>query len=227
MNKQKIILSLGGSIIVPEEVDVEFIKKFKALILKFLSQYQFFIITGGGKICRKYQKAAAVVSKVSNEDLDWIGIHTSRFNAQLMYRIFKPYSYPEIITDPNVSKALKSPIIWGAGWKPGWSTDYDAVTLAIQQKVKTVVNLSNIEYIYNKDPKKFKNAEKQEQINWKDFRKLVGNKWRPGLNMPFDPIAAKLAQKHQLKVVVLQGTNLNNFKNFLEGKKFKGTTISN
>lgn len=226
MLKQKIILSLGGSLIVPDEIDINFLKKFKQLILKFLPRYQFYIITGGGKICRRYQKAAAAVSKISNEDLDWVGIHTSRFNAQLMYRIFKPYSYPEIITDPNCAKMIKEPIIWGAGWKPGWSTDYDAVTLAIKQKVTTVVNLSNIEYIYNKDPKKFKDAEKKEQISWKDFRKLVGNKWRPGLNMPFDPIAAKLAQQHKLKVVVMQGTNLNNFANFLQNKKFKGTTIS-
>ena len=156
----KIVLSLGGSIIIPEEIDVTFLKKFKKLITSNINKYQFFIFTGGGKICRKYQDAAAELTNLKNEDLDWIGIHASRFNAQLMRYVFKKYSFDKIITNPNYAKKVKHKIIIGAGWKPGWSTDYDAVTLAIKQGVKTVVNLSNIEYVYDKDPKKYKSAKK-------------------------------------------------------------------
>ncbi len=225
MNKDKIVLSLGGSIIVPDEVDVKFIKKFKDLVLKKKNKYQFFIITGGGKICRRYQEAAGKVTKLNNDQLDWIGIHASRFNAQLMYNIFKKYSYPEIVTDPNFSKKVKDDFIWGAGWKPGWSTDYDAVMIAVKQGVKRVVNLSNIAYAYDKDPRKFKDAKKLKEVSWKEFRKIVGSKWTPGMSAPFDPIASKLAEKHGIEVIIAKGTDLKNLQNILEGKSFKGTII--
>jgi uridylate kinase len=91
--------------------------------------------------------------------------------------------------------------------------------------VKNVVNLSNIDYVYNKDPKKFKNAKKIKEISWADFRKIVGDKWDPGLNVPFDPIASKIAQEAQMEVVIMNGKKLKNLENYLEGKKFTGTVI--
>ena len=56
--EETIIISLGGSLIVPEEIDVSFIKDFKELILSQVALGKKFIITiGGGKTCRKYQNS--------------------------------------------------------------------------------------------------------------------------------------------------------------------------
>ena len=88
-----------------------------------------------------------------------------------------------------------------------------------------MINLSNIDYVYDKNPKKFKGAKPLKNISWKDFRKIVGNKWDPGLNLPFDPVASKLAEKLKLKVVVMNGKPLSNLKNLLSGRSFKGTVI--
>ena len=87
-----------------------------------------------------------------------------------------------------------------SGWKPGRSTDFDAVLLAKGCGAKTVVNLSNIDYVYDRDPRVNPGAKKFEKINWNDFRKIVGSKWSPGANVPFDPLAAKEAQKLGLSV---------------------------
>ena len=57
------------------------------------------------------------------------------------------------------------------------------------------------------------------------FRKIVGSKWDPGLNLPFDPVAAKLGEKLKLKVIVMNGKPLSNLSNFLRGKAYKGTVI--
>ncbi|MEK9130258.1 MAG: UMP kinase [Patescibacteria group bacterium] len=222
-----IIISLGGSLIIPNEIDFIFLKKFKNLILKYLKkEMRFFIVSGGGKTARNYQTAASKITKITKEDLDWIGIHSTRINAHLLRTIFRNWSYPKIITNPQKArKEIKEKVIIAGGWKPGWSTDFVATKLAQIYKANTVLNLSNISFVFNKDPKKYKDAKPLEKINWATFRKIVGNKWNPGANLPFDPIASKLAEKLQLKVIVLKGTELQNVNNFLAGKKFKGTTI--
>ena len=114
----------------------------------------------------------------------------------------------------------------GRGWMPGRSTDDDAVRLANAYRANYVINLFDQDFAYTKDPRKFKDAKKIESISWADFRKIVGNKWDPGKNVPFDPTAAKFAQKLKLKVIIANGKNLKNLQNILKGKKFKGTMIS-
>jgi len=220
-----IIMSLGGSVIVPDNIDVKFLKNFKKIIEKFLKKnYKFVIICGGGKTARDYQKAASGIIKLNNEDLDWLGIHATRLNAHLMKTLFENTAENEIVNNPTKKRKFDKKIIIAAGWKPGWSTDYDAVLLAKNLKVKTIINMSNIDYVYDSDPKKNKNAKKIENICWKHFRKISGNKWKAGLNKPFDPIAAKEAEKSKLKVLII-GKNLSNFENLLSNKKFKGTII--
>ena len=112
-----------------------------------------------------------------------------------------------------------------AGWRPGFSTDYDAIILAKYMNIKQVINLSNIDFVYDKDPKKFPDAKKIEKISWKDFRKIVGDKWDPGMNAPFDPIASKIAQEENIEVAIMNGKDLTNLENYLNGKEFKGTVI--
>ncbi|MEK6876285.1 MAG: UMP kinase, partial [Nanoarchaeota archaeon] len=116
-------------------------------------------------------------------------------------------------------------ILIAGGWKPGWSTDYDAVLLAKNIGVKAIINMSNIDYLYNKDPKKYNNAKKIRNISWKRYRKISGNKWKAGLNAPFDPVAAKEAEKSGLRVFII-GKDLGNLENLLQGRKFKGTLIN-
>lgn len=227
--KKTVIISLGGSLIVPEELDWKFIKNFKKLIEKQIKKgYKFVIITGGGKIARKYIAAAALIDKITDEDKDWIGIHATRMNAHFIRTIFRKHAHPIINKDPHDFKDFlhfKEEILVASGWKPGFSTDYDAVVLAKNLGVHQVINLSNIDFVYTKDPRKFTDAIKIENISWKKYRAIVGNKWNPGMNAPFDPVASRLAEKLGLEVAILGGHQLKNFENYLEGKKFQGTVI--
>ncbi len=222
------IISLGGSLINPGEVDVAFLKKFKTLIETQIKKGQkFIIVTGGGKLCRHYQAALKLLRNTTPTDLDWIGIHTTRFNGQLIRLMFGNLAHQELVGDPTKKINYKRPVLVAAGWEPGWSTDFDTVELANTYGANKIINLSNIDFAYTKDPKKFKDAKKIESITWHDFKKIVGNKWDPGLNMPFDPIASQKADKIGLKVIIANGKNLNNLKNILEGRKFIGTSIEN
>ena len=112
-----------------------------------------------------------------------------------------------------------------AGWKPGFSTDFDAVVLAERFGAKTVVNLSNIAQVYTDDPKKNPDAKPLVSATWPEFQKIVGTEWNPGLNAPFDPIATKKAADLGLTVVVAAGSNLPNLDKILRDEPFFGTTI--
>ena len=224
--KNPVIISLGGSIVVPDEIDVPFLKDFRSLILSRVRKGQrFIIIVGGGRTCRKYQKAAKEITKQTAEDLDWIGIHSTRLNAQLMHSILREACHPLVLRDYNEKINTSDSVIIATGWKPGHSTDFDAVMWARNFKARTILNLSDVDYVYTADPKFDKSAKPVRKISWRDFRKLVGNKWDPGANKVFDPVAAAGAQKLSLKVVIMNGRNLSNLEDFLSGKSFKGTII--
>ena len=173
-----------------------------------------------------FQDAAKQVRKLSDEDLDWIGIHTTIYNAQFVRYIFKDVSYEGVVTNPKKKVKTNKPVIIGAGYEPGHSTDMDAVLLAKTYRAEEILNLSNIEYVYDKDPNKYTDAKRIEKIDWGSLRRdIVGNKWTPGFNAPFDPIASELAQKMNLTVKILQGTNLKEVAKALDGKNFKGTVV--
>lgn len=227
---ETVILSLGGALIVPETgIDAKFLKDFEVFIRKQLTaNKRFFIVCGGGRTARNYRDAAAAVigGKVTDEDLDWLGIHTTRLNAHMMRTIFRDIAHPRIIDRYDRKLNISERVVIAAGWKPGWSTDYCATLLANMYGIKTVINMSNIDMVFTKDPRKFKDAKPIEKTSWEYFQSLVGNKWNPGMNVPFDPIATKNAAETGLTIVVLKGNNIPNLENLFKGKRFKGTVIS-
>lgn len=229
MQKKMIVISLGGSLIVPEEIDWRFVKKFKELIEAQIAKgFRFVIVTGGGKIARKYIEAGAKIDGIDSEDKDWLGIHATRMNAHFMRTIFKKYAHPTINKNPYDLESFlkaKEAVLVAAGYRPGNSTDYIAVKLAQELGVSKVINLSDINYVYEEDPRINPTAKKIEQISWAEFQKLVGDVWDPGANVPFDPVASKFAGKHALEVAILNGKDIENLQQYLDGANFKGTTI--
>src|SRR4029078_11851427 len=116
---------------------------------------QFFLVAGGGRTARHYIEAGQEVvgHKLSRDDLDWLGIHASRLNAQLVRTIFRDLAHPYIIKHYEIIRKVTEPIIIGAAWKPGWSTDYCSAMICEDYNVKTVVNMSNIDMAYTEDPR--------------------------------------------------------------------------
>jgi uridylate kinase len=221
-----VVLSLGGSLIVPGEIDNGFLLKFKKSIINFVNLgNRVIVVCGGGKTCRKYNDAAKSIVNPSNEDLDKLGIKATELNAELLRVIFGKEAYNSVVQNYN-KKNIKFKILLSCGYLPGTSSDYDAVMWAKNYKADCVANLTNVDYIYDKDPKKYPDAKKLENIDWKTMQKIVGTEWTAGLNVPFDPIATKIAGKLGLKVAFLNGKNISNLDDFLNGKEFVGSVIS-
>jgi len=224
------VISLGGSIVAPKEVDVEFLKNFVSVIRSFIeedSSRRFIFVVGGGGPARIWQNAYREISSggVKNEEADWIGITATRLNAQLIKAIMGEWCAQEVVTNPTEVDPLTGKVLVAAGWKPGFSTDYDAVLLAERFGAKMLINLSNIEKVYTADPKTDPNARPIDKITWADFRAMVGDEWVPGKNVPFDPVASRHAEKLGLKVICAAGKDLDNLRKILGDQDFTGTTI--
>jgi uridylate kinase len=220
------VLSLGGSLIFPEDIDHKFLKSFISVITERTKRGdKFIIVCGGGGVNRIYNQAAQKVRSMSDAELDWLGIHTTRMNAQLLRLLFGKLAYGEVLINPYEKVKTQKPVIIGAGYEPGWSSDYDAVYLANTYGIKKIANLSNIDYACDKDPRTCPDAVKIKDINWADFRKIVGDKWEPRMSKPFDPIASREAEKLGLEVAILNGKRLKNFEKYLDEEKFIGTVI--
>jgi uridylate kinase len=218
-----VVLSLGGSILVPEDIDVAFLAGFRDLVLN-MDRKRFIVICGGGRVCRKYQDAARGVGIASKSDLDWIGIRATRLNAELVRAVFGKSAYEHVVQDPDEKIETEKRVIVGAGFKPGSSTDLRAVQLAERMNAGRVINMSNIDHVYSGDPNKDPNARKLEALSWREFQELVGVEWVPGMNAPFDPIASREAQRAGIMVVII-GNSLENLDKVLRGEPFEGTTI--
>ncbi|MFM2374400.1 MAG: hypothetical protein RLZZ234_395 [Candidatus Parcubacteria bacterium] len=229
MQHENIIISVGGSMIVPGDIDTTFLSSFKALIESEIDQHgrYFVVIAGGGKTARKYMDAAGVVSDLTPDDIDWLGIHATRLNGHLLRAIFRDHAHPVMITNPDDILDIRkdTPLIVASGYRPGASTDLRAVQIAHRRGATKVINLSNIDYVYTADPKKDPSATPIETISWPEFRKLIPKDWDPGLSSPFDPVAAKEAELHGIEVAILNGNNLAELKKCIDGVPFVGTRI--
>ncbi|MDP3735511.1 MAG: UMP kinase [bacterium] len=223
------IISLGGSLVVPQGVgiDLGFLHEFKRSLERAIARGQrFAVVVGGGSVAREYQSAARELSELSDEDADWLGIHATRLNAHLLRTIFKDVAHPRVFSSEGDIVAVAEPLTIGAGWRPGWSTDYVAVAIAAKLGARRIANLSNTDYVYERDPREDPTAKKLARISWHEYRLLIPREWRPGLNTPFDPVASAKAEELGVEVAIMNGKKLENFERYLVGEKFEGTVIA-
>lgn len=227
VRKPVTVISLGGSMIILDMVNAEFVNAFMTIIVERVGDgRRFVIVTGGGKTARTYQAGLKDIGVTDSKSLDWIGIYATHLNAEILRLSFGKRAHPEVLKDPERKVSWKTPVLVAGGGFPGWSTDYDAIVLAERYGADSVVNISNIDYVYTADPKKDPAARPIPQITWTDLIPMLPEKWVPGLSSPFDPVAARKAQKLKLTVSVVNGQSLADIARALDGLPFRGTVIT-
>jgi uridylate kinase len=223
------VISLGGSIIAPKGLDVPFLKEFALLVERYMADdagRKLIIVCGGGSLARDYQRALREVNAAASaEDQDWVGIAATRVNGELVRRILRPWCAEDLVTDPTAVSVFTGRVMVASGWKPGFSTDNDAVVLAQRFSASLVVNLSNVAMVYSADPRTDPGARALEKLTWKEMLDIVGGEWTPGKNTPFDATAARAAASSRLPVVFAEGRNLSNLELILTGGVYVGTTV--
>lgn len=222
------VISLGGSIVAPDGVDDGYVAALRRCLVDHIESTgeRLILIVGGGGPARRYQRALrAVVESAATDALDWIGVMATRLNAELIRHVMAPYCADAVVYDPTGPIDFTGSVLVGAGWKPGFSTDFDAVLLAERFGAQTVINLSNIAKVYSADPRIDPHATPLDHVGWAEFRAIVGDDWEPGKNVPFDPVATRKAAELGLRVVAAGGADLANVEAILRGQPFVGTEI--
>lgn len=227
MTKKIIVLSLGGSLIVPNEIDLDFLKEFRKTLNKNSDKFKFVIVCGGGSIARKYINALKQDDK-SEVLQNNVGISVTRINARFLSYLFEKDANEGIPHDmKHVETLLKKNdfVFCGAlRYAPNQTSDTNAVKLAHYFKTD-FINLTNVQGLYDKNPIENKNAKFIPQTTINEFNKIVMLiPQKPGMHAPVDHSAMKLIKKHKIKTIIM-GKNMKNFDKFLNGKDFIGTII--
>lgn len=228
MPKQTIVIDLGGSILSPKlgQINFRLLADFKRIIRKESSKKRFIVVVGGGGLARAYQNRAREINIKKNEELDWLGIRSTQLNAEFLRIFLGKLAFSDLITSENQKINWKRGVLVSGGWNPGHSTDYIAVKLAARYKAEKIIIGTNIDYLYDSDPRKNPAAKKIEQISWEGFYKTVNRKWEPGMSVPLDPKAARLGKDKKIPLMFLNGKNLANLEKAIQGKPFRGSIIS-
>ncbi len=222
-----LVISLGGSVIVPDKVDYRFLRKFRSIIKRYSRREKVVIVTGGGGTFRKYLKSLEKV-KLDELTIGLVGIATTKLNARVVAGFFnKKGNIPNSISE--VRKALKKTniVICGAlGFKTGTTTDGNAAEIARYFKARTILNITNVNGLYDSDPRKHKSARLIPRIGFNDFYMIAKKiKYRAGQHFVLDQKAAGIIKRYKIRTAIINGHNLNNLENFLSNKKFSGTII--
>ena len=224
--KKIIVLSLGGSLIIPDEVNLEFLRKFRDVIRKNTRKYKFVIVCGGGSVARKYINALFKEGK-SDYFQSMAGISVTRLNARFMTYFFGRDAPEGIPHDMKhvANLLLRHDIIFCGAlrYAPNQTSDATACRIAAYLGAD-FINLTNVKGLYDKNPK-LKGAKFISQTTRKEFAKIVNDiPQKPGMHGPVDHTAMRIILEHNLKVFIL-GSDTRQLDNLLSGKKFIGTRI--
>jgi len=236
MKKKNIVIKIGGSLLFKDNnsIDSEKIIEFCDLFKNENIFDKIVIVCGGGIVAREYINAVRRFG--GNESLcDLFGIEISRINSKLIISYLGDLSFPRVPTSIEaLSKALlfKKIIIMG-GLQPGQSTTSVAIEVAEFINANEIIILSDVDGIYDKDPNKFKDAKLLEQLNYSQLEEIIlktsGNdQAAAGEYRIFDTVSLQLLKRSNIPLYLMNGRDLNQFKNLLSNQKpTKGTRISN
>ena len=232
MEKEIIIIKAGGSMFSKSETnlfDFELALKYKSVFDELTDKYKFIWVLGGGAVCRMYQNNLKNFD-VRDVDLDWVGVYCNNLNAILMRVALGKNAEENVlineqITNTSKIKLTKDYLVVG-GEKPGQTGDGATVTIALKAGAKKIFSFKNVDGVYSEDPKKNKDAKFFDRLSWNEYFNIIGTtEHTPGDHYPVDPVASKKSFENGLEFVILDGSDLSNIKDALQGKSFKGTTI--
>ncbi len=222
-----IVLSLGGSLVNTEQgIDKEYLAKIKEIVLK--NSNNFGIVVGGGFEARKNAKALRE-KHASEFECDEAAIKITWKNATLLIRTLGTIAYPKVIKDFKKARKLatKHKIVVMGGTIPGITTDTDSVLLAEALKAQRLVNISNIDAIYDTNPKEKQNAKKYSNLTYEELVELAikSDKRTAGTNFIFDLLACKLLARSKIEAHFVSGRNIKDIETAIEGKRHSGTIV--
>jgi len=223
---EKVVVSIGGSILVPGENDAEFIGKLAEMLKEVSKEVQIAIVCGGGKTARYYADIAKNLGGSTYEQ-DILGIAATRMNAQLLSLALG--DMPDtVVTDAKELSKISKPgkIVVMGGTVPGHTTDAVSSMVAAEMKADRIVNGTSVDAVYTADPRKDPNAKKILNMTIDELSDIVYKEHGASKSSVFDPLGVKLAKENKIDILIIDGRNLDELKNAILGKEIKGTFVN-
>ena len=225
---ESLVISLGGSIVYGESLNLNFLKKFSELIAGQKKYDRVGIVVGGGRLARMYIGELKKFG-VNDNVLDEIGINATRMNALATATFFTDVNTKIPITVNEAAEMAHSyrHIVMG-GTEPGHTTDTVSVLLAERIGAKMVINATSVDGVYSADPRKSPDARKFNRLSYDDAIKLsINASIGAGPNVFMDITSLNIAKRSSIEIHVVNGLDLNVYGRILSGTEHDGTVIGN
>ncbi|HEY3419315.1 MAG TPA: UMP kinase [Methanomassiliicoccales archaeon] len=223
-----VVVSLGGSVLIPDEEDADHLSNLSSLLKDMSSEYRLFLVCGGGKVARYYITTGRDIG-ASEKELDELGIMTTRINAKLVSLSLGEQAIDTVpVTIKDAEKASeKGKIVVMGGTVPGHTTDAVSAMLAERVGAARIVNGTSVDAAFTADPKKVKDAKRLHTITHAELNQLVSHGMhRAGPSHVFDPLGASIAARKNIPIYIINGRNMDEMRAAVQGKKIKGTLVS-
>jgi uridylate kinase len=219
-----VVVSVGGSVVLSDEANIDFLKRLTVLLKKVGRQYRLFVIVGGGTIARRYIQLGRELG-FDEDTLDLVGIDVTRVNARIITNLLGT-SNKEIPRTTDEALSLEFPIVVMGGTDPKHSTDTVGAELAEKTRAVRFVNATNVDGIYDKDPKKFQDARQLKEVTIDHLIAQYGTTWgAAGKNIFMDEPALAIIKRAKIPTFIVNGKRLDQLEKAMTGKSFDGTTI--
>ncbi len=222
----RVVISLGGSIIIPGDRDGEFLKRFASLLRDLSKDMELFVVCGGGRTARLYINIGRELNAPDHQ-LDEMGIMTTRLNARLLQLALGDLAEQSVPTtvDEAASQAGRGKVVVMGGTTPGHTTDGVSASLAEAVGATRIVNATSVDAVYSADPKRDSAAKRYERLSFQQLKDLLGDEHGAGASGVFDPMGASIVMRCRIPVLVVAGRDLDEMSKAAKGLTIKGTVI--
>ena len=223
-----VVVSVGGSVLFTGNGDREYFEQLAELLRRLGADRPLVVTTGGGRSAREYIQLGRALG-LTEYELDELGIEVTRLHARLLAaRIGPPAPSHPPTTVPAVVEQLRSgsPVILG-GTEPGHTTDGVAALVAVRIRAERVVNATDVDGVYEQDPRTHPDARRIEQLSWSEFRSMVhtGTSGEAGQNFLFDRLGADALARAGIPLLIVPGRDLANLEAAILGRPCRGSRV--
>ncbi len=210
----KFVISVGGSVLYDGKFNLNFAIKLKNSLIE---KHKYKIVAGGGTLAKEFIDE---FNFLKEDDKHRLGIYATNINAFVLSRILG-FKFLDI-NPKRIAKVRENTV--SGGYKVGWSTDVDAAIIAKYWKADILLNITNVPYVYDKDPKKFRDARPIKSISYDELIKIQKGNFNPRMHFVFDPRGLRILKRTGIPIYIFSG--ISNLRKILLGKKFRGTIVS-
>ncbi len=222
----RIIIRIGGSVLASPP-NPEIMRRYADIIRELRGQgHEVAVVVGGGSLARDLINFAREIG-LSEHEQDEVAISASRIFAQILAMKIGGFHWKDVPTtiDEAVKMLKERGIIIMGGIKPGMTTDSVAALIASKAEADLIVKATDQDGIYTKDPRKYPEAEKLDEIRFESLSHVLAeDRHRAGIRQIIDPEAVRILTEKRIKTIVVNGFKPENVLFAAKGEKI-GTII--